>query len=59
MKFYAQCLRNGNISYSAHVGMTQEIISTLLADLGGTSIEFISEQNYFDALAEQALERGI
>lgn len=43
MKLFVRSLRNGETVYSSYDGMTEEVVRGLMADLGHTSLELLTE----------------
>lgn len=46
MTIYVKSKRSGNVSYSAHTGMSLETVLRLLDEIGATEVEQISEDTY-------------
>jgi hypothetical protein len=49
MKLWVKSTRNGADSYSIHEGMSQDVVTALLTDLGATNIQFITESEWLAA----------
>lgn len=45
-RLYVRSTRNGSMSYSIHDGMSEQVVTQLLSELGATDIQFITEADY-------------
>jgi len=52
MKIWVKSTRNGSDCYSSYDGMDQDTVAALLAELGDTSIQYITEEEWKAATSQ-------
>jgi hypothetical protein len=52
MRVFASYTLNGGTAYSAYEGMSQDIVTNLLAGIGATDVVFLTEDQYNAAMPQ-------